>query len=230
MTPIEKITKSVYNKIMSNITIQKSNINGTFEAPLIGNYSGDYSFAGAFLARAALDSSVVCENLSASSQQNGIVVLDIIKKFGATVKRSGDTVQVQANKLKGTVIDISEFSQIAPMIALLSMFATGKTRIKGFENCGELQSLIIKNLRLLNVRCEYNSGDLWIWPQKSPDHAVLFANNHPYMALALILISTYTKDSTVIRDVDGLFKRYPDFLKVFEKLGGRYTLSDTLTL
>ena len=138
--------------------------------------------------------------------------------------------QVQANKLKGAVIDISEFSQIAPMIALLAMFATGKTRIKGFANCGELQSLIIKNLRLLNVRCEYNANDLWIWPQKSPDHAVLFANGHPYMALALILISTYTKDDTIICGVDGLFKRYPDFLKIFEKLGGEYTLSDTLTL
>ncbi len=220
----------MYNKIMSNIVIKKSNICGTFEAPLIGNYSGDYSFAGAFLARAALDSSIICENLSASSQQNGVVVLDIIKNFGATVKRSGDAVNVQANKLKGTKVDISEFSQIAPMIALLAMFATGKTRISGFENCQQLQALIIDNLRLLNVRCEYNSNDLWIWPQKSPDHAVLFANDHPYMALALILISTYTKDDTVIRDVDGLLRRYPNFLEIFESLGGVYTLSDSLIL
>ncbi len=215
---------------MSNIIVQKSNIRGTFLAPLIGNYSGDYSFAGAFLSRAALDSSIICENLSASSQQNGVVVLDIIKNFGATVKRSGDAVNVQAGKLKGGVFDVSEFSQIAPMIALLAMFATGKTRIKGFENCQELQSLIIDNLRLLDVRCEYNSNDLWIWPQKSPDHAVLFANDHPYMALALILISTYTKGDTVIRDIDGLLRRYPDFLEIFKALGGEFTITDTLSL
>ncbi len=215
---------------MSNIIVKKSNIRGSFSAPLIGNYSGDYSFAGAFLARAALDSSIICENLSASSQQNGVVVLDIIKNFGATVKRSGDAVNVQAGKLKGATFDISDFSQIAPMIALLAMFATGKTRIIGFEKCQELQSLIIDNLRLLNVRCEFNSNDLWLWPQKSPDHAVLFANDHPYMALALILISTYTKGDTVIRDIDGLLKRYPDFLDIFKSLGGEFTLTDNLTL
>jgi len=215
---------------MSNIIVKKSNIRGQFLSPLIGNYSGDYSFAGAFLARAALDSSVICENLSASSQQNGVVVLDIIKNFGATVKRSGDAVNVQAGKLKGGTFDVGEFPQIAPMVALLAMFATGKTRIKGFENCQNLQALILDNLRLLDVRCEFNTNDLWIWPQKSPDHAVLFANNHPYMALALILISTYTKDDTVIRDIDGLLKRYPDFLDIFSSLGGEYTLTDSLTL
>ena len=215
---------------MSNIIIKKSNILGSFRAPLIGNYSGDYSFAGAFLARAALDSSIICENLSAASQQNGVVVLDIIKNFGATVKRSGDVVNVQRCKLKGGVFDISDFSQIAPMIALLAMFATGKTRITGFEKYQPLQSRIIDNLRLLDVRCEFNTNDLWIWPQKSPDHAVLFANDHPYMAMALILISTYTKGETVIRDIDGLLKRYPDFLQIFSALGGEFTLTDSLTL
>ena len=215
---------------MSNIIVKKSNICGSFCAPLIGNYSGDYSFAGAFLARAALDSSVICENLSASSQQNGVVVLDIIKNFGATVKRSGDAGNGQAGKLKGGTFAVGDFPQIAPMVALLAMFATGKTRIKGFENCQQLQALIIDNLRLLDVRCEFNTDDLWIWPQKSPDHAVLFANGHPYMALALILISTYTKGETVIRDIDGLLKRYPDFLDIFKALGGEYTLTDSLTL
>ncbi len=215
---------------MSNIIVEKSNIIGAFNAPLIGNYSGDYSFAGAFLARAAIDSSVICENLSVSSQQNGVVALDIIKKFGATVKRSGDAVNVQANKLKGASVDISDFPQIAPMIALLAIFATGKTRISGFSGCEQLQQMIVENLRMLGVRCEFNTDDLWIWPQKSPEHAVLFANNHPYMALALILISSYTKDATVIRDIDGLLKRYPDFLEIFASLGGKCTLTDALTL
>ena len=137
---------------MSNIIVEKSNIRGEFLAPLIGNYSGDYSFAGAFLSRAALDSSIICQNLSASSQQNGVIVLDIIKNFGASVKRSGDAVNVQQSKLRGGVFDISDFSQIAPMIALLAMFATGKTRITGFEKYQPLQPLIIDNLRLLNVR------------------------------------------------------------------------------
>ena len=149
-----------------------------------------------------------------------------IHEFGALVKRGGEAVNVRANKLKGCHIDVSEFTQIAPMIALLAMFATGKTRISGFRDSQSLQQLIIGNLRSLGARCEFNENDLWIWPQKSPSHAVLDAKDHPYMALALILISTYTKNDTLIRNIDGLLRRYPDFLEIFQALGGVYEINE----
>lgn len=211
---------------MKCVIVKKSNIRGMFSAPTIGNYGGDYSFAGAFLARAALDSSVICDNLNPGSQQNGMVVLNIIRKFGAQVKRGGDSVNVRAEKLKGCHLDISEFPQIAPITSLLAMFATGKTRVSGFKNSTDLQQLIIGNLHALGVRCEFNDNDLWIWPQKSPSHAVLDAKDHPYMAMALILISTYTKNDTVIRNIEGLIKRYPTFFETFSSLGGICEIND----
>ena len=205
---------------MSDIIVKKSNIVGEFESPYIGNYSGDYSFAGMFLARAALDSSVICTNLNPNSQQNGKIVLDILKSFGAKVKRSGDSVNVSAADLRGTKADISEFTQIAPIISLLCLFAKGKSRICGFADCPELLELIADNLKTLGARCELGLDDLWVWPVKKTEHAVLNAKNNPYMALALVLISTYTEGETYIRNVDGLLKRYPDFVKIFEGLGG----------
>ena len=211
---------------MANIIVEKSDIRGIFSAPAIGNYGGDYSFAGVFLARAAIDSSVVCDNLNPHSEQNGTVVLDIIQSFGAKQRRSGNSVNIIANKLHGCHCDISEFTQISPMIALLATFATGKTRISGFSGCQELLDVIVYNLRALGVRCELGTNDLWIWPQRSPEHAVLDAKEHPYMAMALILISTYTKGQTLIRNIDGLLKRYPDFLDTFSRLGGRFELTD----
>lgn len=211
---------------MADIEVEKSNISGEFDSPEIGKYGGDYSFAGMFLARAALDSSVICNNLNPRSEQNGMVALEILKNFGAKVTRAGNSVNVKAANLKGIRTDISEFPQIAPVIALLALFATGKTRISGFANCSELLELIAENLRTLGARCEYNYNDLWIWPQKSPEHAVLNAKNHPYMALALVLISTYTKGTTFIRNIDGLLQRYPDFTDIFEALGGKYTIRE----
>lgn len=207
-----------------DIEIEKSNISGEFESPYIGKYSGDYSFAGMFLARAALDSSVICTNLNPNSEQNGVVVLDLLKSFGAKVTRSGDNVNVRADKLKGIKADISEFTQIAPVIALLALFAKGKTRISGFEKDTELLNLISENLKTLGARCEIGPNDLWIWPQKYPNHAVLNAKNNPYMALALILISSHTSGHTFIRNIDGLLQRYPEFEKIFEKLGGKYKI------
>ncbi len=215
---------------MSNIIVEKSDIRGVFLAPTLGNYGGDYSFAGAFLARAAIDSSVICENLNPSSQQNGALCLDIISKFGAKIKRSGEAVNVVADKLKGCSVDISEFPKIAPIVSLLAVFASGKTRISGFGEQQKLQEIIIHNLRALDVRCEYNQNDLWIWPQRSPAHAVLDAKNVPHAALALILISTYTKGKTIIRNIDELLKRYPTFLDIFSSLGAKFELTDTISL
>lgn len=204
-----------------DIEVEKSNISGEFEAPYIGNYSGDYSFAGMFLARAALDSSVICTNLNPHSEQNGIIVLDILKSFGAKVTRAGDSVNVRVANLKGVKVNISEFPQIAPVIALLALFAKGKTRISGFAGNNELLELISENLKTLGARCEIGPDDLWIWPQKYPDHAVLNARNNPYMAMALILISSHTSGRTFIRNIDGLMQRYPEFESTFKSLGGK---------
>lgn len=209
---------------MSDIIISQSTISGEFNSPEIGKYGGDYSFAGMFLARAALGSSVICNNLNPHSEQNGTVVLDILKAFGAKVTRSGNSVNVKAAKLKGCTVDLSEFIQISPMVSLLSLFATGKTRLCGFEKSPELLTLIVDNLKRLGARCEYNYNDLWLWPQKSVTHAVLDAKNDPYMSLALILISTYTKGETCIRNIDGFLQRYPEFEDVFSTLGGKYKI------
>lgn len=215
---------------MSDIIIPQSHIRGQFDSVPLGTYGGDYSFAGAFLARAALGSSVICQNLSPSSQQNGAVLLDIIQKFGARVTRNGDAVNVKAEKLVGTTIDISEFCQIAPCVAMLALFAKGKTRIIGFKNSPELLDIIVYNLKALGARCEYNQNDVWIWPQKNTDYAVLDAKGGAHTALAFILISTYTKGNTIVRNIDGLLKRYPEFLNIFESLGGQYTLTNKTDL
>ncbi len=209
---------------MTDIEVMRSNIKGEFKAPSIGNYGGDYSFAGMFLARAALDSSVICTNLNPSSEQNGTRILDILKRFGARVTRSGNSVNVKAASLRGTTVDIAEFPQIAPVICLLALFASGKTRVKGFRDCQSLQMLISQNLHALGARCELGTDDLWIWPQKKPEHSVLDAKDHPYMAMALILISSYTENSTIVRNIGALLTRYPEFLEILTHLGCNYRL------
>lgn len=211
---------------MADIEIEKCDIRGQFAAPSLGNYGGDYSFAGAFFARAALDSSVICTNLSASSEQTGKMVLDILKKFGAKVTRGGDSVNVRANGLRGCTADISELPKTAPVISLLALFASGKTHIAGFKESQELLQLTVENLRALGAKCEYNTNDLWIWPLRRIEHTVLNAKNDPYTALALIMLSTYTNGITAVRNVDSLFERYPEFTDIFTSLGGKCRICD----
>ena len=152
------------------------------------------------------------------------MVLDILRRFGAKITRGGDSVNVRADTLRGCHVNIEEFPVLAPVISIPALFAKGKTHISGFAAAAELQELIIENLHALGARCEFNGNDLWIWPQRSLEYTVLNAKNNPHMAMALILISTYTKGDTVVRNVDGLFERYPEFTEIFKKLGGRCSM------
>ena len=126
-------------------------------------------------ARAALDSSVICTNLNAGSEQNGKMVLDILRRFGAKITRGGDSVNVRADTLRGCHVNIEEFPVLAPVISIPALFAKGKTHISGFAAAAELQELIIENLHALGARCEFNGNDLWIWPQRSLEYTVLNA-------------------------------------------------------
>ena len=207
-----------------DIEVEKSDIRGQFAAPPIGKYGGDYSFAGMFLARAALDSSVICTNLSASSEQSGRIVLDILRAFGAKVTRGGDNVNVRADKLRGCEVSVAEFPQIAPITSLLALFCSGRSRISGFESDPGQLALTVENLTALGARCEIGRDELWVWPQRSVRHAVLNAKNRPYTAMALILISTYTPGITAVRGVDALIERYPGFMDTLASLGGKAKL------
>lgn len=205
---------------MADIAVQKSDLRGSFEAPPIGNYGGDYAFAGMLLARAAIDSSVICTNLSAASEQSGRAALDILRCFGVRVTRSGDSVNVRESTLSGCSVDL-EYPPVAPMVMMLALFAKGKTHLCGFAKAPDLQQLLIENLMALGARYEYNGNDLWIWPHRFPGHCVLNGGGHPLMTMSLILLGTCIQDETAVRNADGLLERYPDFLSILRSLGGK---------
>lgn len=209
---------------MSDIEVSKCDIKGAFSAP-VADREYDYLFSGLFLARAVIDSSVICDNIG-----NDGAVLDMIKAFGAKIACAHQSVNVRAGKLCGITVDISQCPHLAPLAVMLALFSHGKTRICGFSNAQDIQTLMLVNMRILGVRCEYNSDDLWIWPQKSLGRGVLDAKGDSFAALAFILISTCTNEKTVVRNVDGLIEIYPEFEEIFTGLGGKYKISNRCVL
>ncbi len=207
---------------MADIEIEKCDIRGNFDAPPIGGYGGDYSFAGMFFARAAINSSVICQNLSQSSEQSGKAAIDILRAFGAGVVKNGSSINVRAGALRGCRTDLTGLSRLAPMVMLVALFSKGITHISGIED--DMHALIYENLRALGTRFEYNDGSIWIWRQQSFPHTLLNAKNEPYAAMALILLATCMEGGTTVRGIDGLLARYPGFLDTFSSLGGKYKL------
>ena len=194
------------------ISIPKSRTISEFDAPLIGNYGGDYCYAAPFLARAALDGNVICRNLNPASEQSGKHIVNILKSFGALVKRSGDSLQVSRGPLAGAKADISECPRLSSLACILGLFAKGRTRVTGFHGRDELAKRLYINLKKLGARCELGSADIWVWHSPKLDDAVIVTGGDVYMAMAFIMLSGYCAGEITVRAPRLLIERYPDYL------------------
>lgn len=188
---------------------------GEFLAPPIGGYGGDYCYAAPCLVRAAVLSNVVCKNLNPRSEQSGMQIINILKNFGAVVKRSGESVQVSKSALKAAAVDISDCRRLAPICCVLAMFAKGRSVVTGFKGSEQLLLSLEISLKNLGARCEAGPDRLWIWKCERISDAVISAGDNIYMAMAFITLASMTKKQVAVRAPAALLQRYPGFLEQF---------------
>ena len=96
----------------------------------------DYSSASYFAGAAALTGShAVLTRLPANSLQGDAVFLEILERMGATVDQNEETVDVTGTgTLEAIDVDMYDFSDLVPTVAVLAAFARGTTRITNVEN------------------------------------------------------------------------------------------------
>lgn len=93
----------------------------------------DLTNASVFLAAALVaGGSVTVPGWPRHSLQPGALFLDVAKRMGGEISRSGDRVTVSGDgRLKGIDIDLTEASELTPVVAALGAIATGVTTIGG---------------------------------------------------------------------------------------------------
>ncbi len=99
---------------------------------------GDYSSASYFFAAAAITGGkVTVQNLNPHSKQGDALFLNVLEKMGCRVKKdvSGITV-FGGSELLNIKIDMNDMPDIVPTLAVVSLFAKGKSKI---ENVAHLR-------------------------------------------------------------------------------------------
>ena len=98
-----------------------------------GTYAidGDLSTAAYFWAASAVTGGqVTTENVNPlKTHQGDIALLDIFRKMGCSVKIEDDRVNIKGGPLKGINVDMSEIPDMVPTLAVVSIFAKGKTHL-----------------------------------------------------------------------------------------------------
>ncbi|MFP4657089.1 MAG: 3-phosphoshikimate 1-carboxyvinyltransferase [Desulfonatronovibrionaceae bacterium] len=91
---------------------------------------GDYSSASYLLAAGALGKSAVEVNgLDPDSTQGDRVIVDILHKMGANIKRTAHGYLSMPSELHGTDIDMGHCPDLVPTVAAAACWASGETRI-----------------------------------------------------------------------------------------------------
>ncbi|SCG83134.1 3-phosphoshikimate 1-carboxyvinyltransferase [Proteiniborus sp. DW1] len=185
---------------------------------------GDYSQAAFWMVAAVLNGEITLENLSKSSLQGDKEILNIISKMGANILNEGEHIKVTTSQTNGIVIDVSQYPDLVPVLAVLGAVSKGKTKI-----VNALRVRLKESDRLKAIACELKKiganitetpDGLDIIGVSSLSGGIVDSWNDHRIAMALAVASTKCKESLIINNSRVVSKSYPEFWDDFVELGG----------
>ncbi len=183
---------------------------------------GDWS-NGAFLLCLGALSDITVKGLFKNSLQGDRKITDILKRMGADITQTDDTVSVRKSELHGIDIDASDIPDLIPVIAALSVFAEGTTTIK---NAARLRIKESDRLKTVTQLITTSGGDITELPdgliinggKKLKDRFTFDSHNDHRIVMAAAVLSFASH--VTITNAQAINKSYPDFIKDITALGG----------
>lgn len=183
---------------------------------------GDWS-NGAFLAVCGALSDITVNGLFPDSLQGDKAIADIIKKMGADVTQTENSISVKAEKLYGIEVDASDIPDLVPVISALAVFAEGTTTIK---NAQRLRIKESDRLKTVTQLIKTAGGDITELPdgliinggKKLKDSFTVDSCNDHRIVMAAAVLSFGSV--VTITNAQAINKSYPDFIRDITKLGG----------
>lgn len=184
---------------------------------------GDYSSASYFFATAAVTGGkVTVQNLNPHSEQADARFLEVLQKMGCTVIKdvSGITV-VGSPKLSGITIDMNQMPDIVPTLAVIALFANGKTKIENvahlrFKESDRLFALATE-LRKLGAEVTEFDDRLEIVPKEKYIGVEIETYNDHRLAMSFAVAGLKIPNISILNPAC-VKKSFPEFWEEFGKL------------
>ena len=196
-----------------------------FDYTVEGDYSQVAFWIVAGIISANCDNEVKCLHVNKNSLQGDREIIEIVTRMGANLEIFDDYVIVKPSKTKGTVIDISQCPDIAPILTVLAALSEGETRIINGERLR-----IKESDRIISIKTELNKlganvaekGDSLIIQgvQGFTGGVTMSAWNDHRIAMSLAVASSRCKKEIVLEEAESVRKSYPHFWDDFVKMGG----------
>ena len=196
-----------------------------FDYTVEGDYSQVAFWIVAGIISANRDNEIKCLHVNKSSLQGDREIVEIVERMGAKLEIFDDYLIVKPSKTKGTVIDISQCPDIAPILTVLGALSEGETRIINGERLR-----IKESDRITSIKTELNKlganvneeGDSLIIQgvERFNGGVTVNAWNDHRIAMSLAIASSRCEKEIVLEEAESVRKSYPHFWDDFVKMGG----------
>lgn len=185
---------------------------------------GDASSATYFLAAGAVrGEGIRIQGIGAGSIQGDLGFADVLRAMGARVQVRPDCIKVAPGPepLTGIAADFNRMPDAAMTLAVLALFARGKTRIGNIGNWRlketDRLAAMARELRKLGAAVEEGREDLTIDPPKALRPATIDTYGDHRMAMSFSL-AALGGIPIAIKDPDCVAKTFPDYFETFSAL------------
>ena len=215
----------IVNNNYKSFDIKGNQIYKPFDYTVEGDYSQVAFWIVAGIISANKDNEVKCLHVNKNSLQGDKEIIEIVERMGANLEILDDYVIVKPSKTKGTVIDISQCPDIAPILTVLAALSEGETRIINGERLR-----IKESDRITSIKTELNKlganvteeGDNLIIQgvEGFAGGVTVNAWNDHRIAMSLAIASTRCKKEISLEEAESVRKSYPHFWDDFVRMGG----------
>lgn len=182
---------------------------------------GDASSASYFFAAAAVTGGRVrVSNLDYGTTQGDVRFVDILSQMGCRLTHGEGWIELTGGPLHAVDADLNEMPDMVPTLAVVSLFAPGKTvirniahlRIKESDRIGDLA----RELRKLGARVE-EGADFLAVSGEILNGAVLDTHKDHRLAMSFA-VAGLKIPGIVVQDPDCVQKSFPNFWEAFRRL------------
>ena len=183
---------------------------------------GDWTNAAFFITAGVVGKKpVTVTGLEPNSAQGDKAVIDVLKRLGADIRCSGNTVTAFPSELKAAQIDASQIPDLVPILSVAAANAKGTTKIYGaqrlrIKESDRLES-VCNMLTSLGGKAEITEDGLKITGCTLSGGEVSSYNDHR-IAMSAAVAATLCSEKVILNGSEAVKKSYPDFWKDFYKL------------
>lgn len=176
--------------------------------------AASYFFALAAMTRGRIR----VEGLGRSAVQGDMAFLDVLEQMGAVVRQGDDWTEVVGRDLRGVDVDLADFSDTAPTLAVVAAVADSPTRIRGIGFVRGKESdrigAVITELERLGIASVEHDDGLTVHPGEVRSGVVSTYEDHR-LAMAFGLLGLVA-DGVAIADPGCVAKTFPTYWDVLE--------------